>query len=80
MLPGCAKGIWKDNIRISADELTFEAQGGSLKVWSKSGSEFSLDSYTRTANFRKTAKKCTAKTTLTLSDWKENGLKCHLKT
>ncbi len=34
MLPGCAKGIWKDNIRISADELTFEARlsKGMVKV------------------------------------------------
>ncbi|MBO5194759.1 MAG: BACON domain-containing protein [Bacteroidales bacterium] len=57
LLPECAKGIWKDNIRISADELTFEAQGGSLKVWSKSGSEFSLDSIYEDGKFPDNCKK-----------------------
>ena len=41
-LCGCARGVWKDFIKLSSTDIVFEAEGGKQEVWSKTGSQFDL--------------------------------------
>ena len=42
MIAGCIKGKWRDNIKISDDNIVFSVDGGEQRIYSTIGAGFTL--------------------------------------